>query len=109
GGKGQVALLSGEAGIGKSRISKTLLDRIADDAHVTIRLQCSPYHTNSPLIRLSPPARTCSASGRLDPPEVKLEKLEALLSQIGSEIVPTPRSTPPCCRFQRKDAIRPWS
>jgi class 3 adenylate cyclase/predicted ATPase len=87
GGKGQVALLCGEAGIGKSRISKTLLDRIADDAHVTIRLQCSPYHTNSPFYPIITQHEHAAHLRRLDPPEVKLEKLEALLSQIGSEIV----------------------
>src|SRR6266576_2354434 len=87
GGKGQVALLCGEAGIGKSRISKTLLDRIADDAHVTIRLQCSPYHTNSPFYPIITRHEHAAHLRRLDPPEVKLEKLEALLSQIGSEIV----------------------
>jgi class 3 adenylate cyclase len=53
GGKGQVVLLCGEAGIGKSRISKTLLDRI-DDAHAKIRLQCSPITPTAHFIRLSP-------------------------------------------------------
>src|SRR5262249_19941765 len=75
GGKGQVALLCGEAGIGKSRISKTLLDRIADDAHVTIRLQCSPYHTNSPFYPIITQHEHAAHLRRLDPPEVKLEKL----------------------------------
>jgi predicted ATPase/class 3 adenylate cyclase len=87
GGKGQVALLSGEAGIGKSRISNTLLDRIADDANVTIRLQCSPYHTNSPFYPIITQHEHAAHFQRLDPPKVKLEKLEALLSQIAPEIV----------------------
>src|SRR5262249_5606212 len=46
GGQGPGRLVWGEAGIRKSRRNKALLDRIADDAHVTIRLQCSPFHTN---------------------------------------------------------------
>ena len=87
GGKGQVALLCGEAGIGKSRISKTLLDRIAGDANVTIRLQCSPYHNNSPFYPIITQHEHAAHLGRLDPPEVKLEKLEALLSRIGPEIL----------------------
>ena len=86
-GQGQVALLSGEAGIGKSRITKTLLDRIADDANVTIRLQCSPYHNNSPFYPIITQHEHAAHLGRLDPPEAKLEKLEALLSRIGSDIL----------------------
>src|SRR5499426_1426844 len=65
---------------------QTLLDRIADDAHVTIRLQCSPYHTNTPFYPIIAQHEHAAHLQRLDPPEVKLEKLEALLSQIGSEI-----------------------
>ncbi len=87
GGKGQVVLLCGEAGIGKSRISETLLDRIANDAHVTIRLQCSPYHTNSPFFPIITQHEHAAHFQQLDAPEVKLDKLEALLSQIGPEIL----------------------
>ena len=87
GGEGQVGLLCGEAGIGKSRISKILLDRIADDAHVPIRLQCSPYHTNSPFYPVIIQHEHAAHFQRLDPPDVKLEKLEALLSQIGPEVL----------------------
>jgi class 3 adenylate cyclase/predicted ATPase len=86
GGKGQVALLCGEAGIGKSRISKTLLDR-TDDSHATIRLQCSPHHTNSPFYPIITQHEHAAHFQPLDSPEVKLEKLEALLSQIGPEIL----------------------
>jgi class 3 adenylate cyclase/predicted ATPase len=86
-GKGQVALLSGEAGIGKSRISKRLLDRIAGDANVTIRLQCSPYHNNSPFYPIITQHEHAAHLARLDSPEVKLKKLEALLSRIGSEVL----------------------
>jgi class 3 adenylate cyclase/predicted ATPase len=86
-GKGQVALLCGEAGIGKSRISKTLLDRIVGDPHIVIRLQCSPYHTNSPFYPIITQHEHAARFQPLDPAEVKLEKLEALLSQIAPEIV----------------------
>ena len=87
GGKGQVVLLCGEAGIGKSRISETLLDRIAKDAHVIIRLQCSPYHTNSPFFPIITQHEHAAHFQQLDAPEVKFDKLEALLSQIGPEIL----------------------
>src|SRR5215468_10011331 len=48
-GKGQVALLCGEPGIGKSRVTKTWLNLIADEPHIVIRYHCSPHHTNSPF------------------------------------------------------------
>ncbi len=48
-GEGQGVLLVGEAGIGKSRISRALLDAVADEPHIRIRYQCSPYHTDSAL------------------------------------------------------------
>ncbi len=48
-GGGQVALLCGEPGIGKSRMSNTFLDSIAEEPHIKIRYQCSPHHTNSPF------------------------------------------------------------
>jgi len=86
-GEGQVALLSGEPGIGKSRISKALLDRIADDANVTIRLQCSPYHNNSPFYPIIAQHEHAAHLRGADSPLVKLEKLEALLSRIGPEIL----------------------
>jgi class 3 adenylate cyclase/predicted ATPase len=85
-GKGQIALLCGEAGIGKSRISKTLLARILDDAHVTIRLQCSPHHTNSPFYPIIAQLEHAANFQSLDHAAVKLDKLEALLSEIAPEV-----------------------
>ena len=48
-GEGQGVLLVGEPGIGKSRITVALLDAVAAEPHLRIRLQCSPYHTDSAL------------------------------------------------------------
>ena len=49
GAKGQVALVCGEAGIGKSRVCSAWLDSIVEEPHITLRTHCSRYHTNNPF------------------------------------------------------------
>jgi class 3 adenylate cyclase/DNA-binding response OmpR family regulator/predicted ATPase len=82
-GKGQVALLCGEAGIGKSRICEAWLDRIIDEPHVTMRFQCSPHHTNSSFYPIINQLEHVSRFEREDTPEIKIKKLETVLSQAG--------------------------
>jgi class 3 adenylate cyclase/DNA-binding response OmpR family regulator/predicted ATPase len=82
-GKGQVVLLCGEAGIGKSRICEAWLDRIADEPHVTMRFQCSPHHTNSPFYPIINRLEHVARFEREDTPEIKVKKLESVLSQAG--------------------------
>ena len=48
-GEGQVVLLFGEPGIGKSRLARVLREAVSGEPHTLIRYQCSPYHTNSAL------------------------------------------------------------
>ena len=79
-GEGQVVLLSGEPGIGKSRITETLRDRIGDQLNTRLRYQCSPYHTNSAFYPIIYQLEQAAQFERNDTPEQKLDKLEALLS-----------------------------
>src|SRR5215510_2894157 len=83
-GKGQVALLCGEPGIGKSRVTKTWLNLIADEPHIVIRYHCSPHHTNSPFYPIINQLERAAHFEREDTPDLKLRKLEAALSQAGA-------------------------
>jgi class 3 adenylate cyclase len=78
-GKGQGMLLIGEAGIGKSRILRALLDTLKDEPHIRLRYQCSPFHAHSAFW----PVTQQLAHG--DTPDHRLDKLEALLAQAGNE------------------------
>jgi predicted ATPase len=83
-GKGQVVLLCGEAGIGKSRTCKAWLDSIANEPHILLRNQCSPYHANSPFYPTIKQLEHAAGFDRDDSPELKLTKLETVLSQAGA-------------------------
>ena len=82
-GEGQVALLCGEPGIGKSRIVEAILERIADLPYARIRCQCSAYFTTSALYPFA--RQLAHAAGFLptDSPATKLDKLERLLGESG--------------------------
>jgi class 3 adenylate cyclase/predicted ATPase len=83
-GDGQVVLLSGEAGIGKSRITQALGARIAEEPCKRLRYYCSPYHTNSALHPVIEQLERAAGLQRSDPPEVKLDKIEAALGHDGA-------------------------
>jgi class 3 adenylate cyclase/predicted ATPase len=79
-GDGQVVLVSGEAGIGKSRLTAALTERLRGEPHLHLRYFCSPYHQDSALFPFIDQFGRASGFGRDDPPIAKLGKLEALLS-----------------------------
>jgi class 3 adenylate cyclase len=80
-GEGQVVLLAGEAGIGKSRIVEALRERIAGTAYRTIRHQCSPYHTGSPFYPVIQQIEFAAGINPDDSGETKLAKLDTLLQE----------------------------
>src|SRR5436190_1156276 len=85
-GHGQMVLISGEAGIGKSRLVATLSESLALGTHRRIRYQCSPYHTNSALHPFVAQLERAAGIGPRDTSEQKLDKLEAMLA-LGTDQV----------------------
>jgi len=78
-GEGQVVLLSGEAGIGKSRLVGALHDRLAGEPHTRLRYFCSPHHQDSALYPFITQLERAAGFAREDTVETRLDKLEALL------------------------------
>jgi len=79
-GDGQVVLLSGEPGLGKSRIAAALLDRLGAERHLHLPYFCSPYHQDSALFPFIEQLERASQFARGDPPAVKQEKLATSLA-----------------------------
>ena len=80
-GEGQVVLLSGEAGIGKSRLTAALLERLATEPHTRLRYFCSPQHTDSALYPIIGQMERAAGLAHGDTAQVKLDKVDALLAQ----------------------------
>jgi class 3 adenylate cyclase/predicted ATPase len=86
GGEGQVVLLSGEAGIGKSRLTAALLERLAPEPHTRLRYFCSPQHTDSALYPIIGQMERVAGLAHDDTPQAKLDKLDAVLAQTSTSI-----------------------
>jgi predicted ATPase len=80
-GDGQVVLVSGEPGLGKSRIAAALAERLHAEPHIRLRYFCSPYHQDSALFPFIDQLGRAAGFARDDPPAARLEKLETLLAR----------------------------
>jgi class 3 adenylate cyclase/predicted ATPase len=85
-GEGQVVLLSGEAGIGKSRLTAALLERIAAEPHTRLRYFCSPQHTDSALYPIISQMERAGGFTHNDGPQQKLDKLDKVLALASTSI-----------------------
>ena len=81
---GQVVLISGEAGIGKSRLTAALLERLAGEPHTRLRYFCSPQHTDSALYPIIGQMERAAGLAHDDTPQARLDKLDTLLTQTAT-------------------------
>jgi class 3 adenylate cyclase/predicted ATPase len=85
-GEGQVVLLSGEAGIGKSRLTTALLESVATEPHTRLRYFCSPQHTDSAFHPIISQMERAAGLAHDDTAPAKLDKLDAVLAPTSTSI-----------------------
>src|SRR5262249_17913170 len=84
--EGQVVLLSGEAGVGKSRLTAALLEQVATKPHTRLRYFCSPQHTDSALYPIIGQMERAAGFAHDDIPQARLDKLDTLLAQTSTTL-----------------------
>lgn len=85
-GAGQIVVVAGEPGIGKSRLIQALREQLAGEPHKPVSFFCSPYHQESALFPVIRQLEHAASFAREDPPTVRLDKLEALLTQATDDL-----------------------
>jgi class 3 adenylate cyclase/ABC-type lipoprotein export system ATPase subunit len=84
-GDGHVALVVGEAGMGKSRLLEAVAERVAQEPHRLLRCQCSPYHRNSVLFPFKKPLHHAMALSHDLSSQENLDRIERMLSRVGRQ------------------------
>ena len=97
-------LLTGEPGIGKSRLIQAFRDQVRSDAVTVLRYFCSPFYVHSALHPILDQLERAANLEKRDPPEVKLDKLEAP-RQGTDRVAWRPLCSPRCCRSLPASAI----
>jgi class 3 adenylate cyclase/predicted ATPase len=85
-GEGRAVLISGEAGIGKSRLIAALLESLTPEPHTRLRYFCSPQHTDSAFYTIIGQMERAAELLHDDTPSQKLDKLDALLARTSTSI-----------------------
>ena len=85
-GDGSVVLVSGEPGIGKSRIAQTLFEQLDSETYTRLRLFCSPHHQDHALYPAITQLEQAAGFRRDDAIELRLDKLETVLTQAGGDL-----------------------
>ncbi len=88
-GDGRVLLITGEPGIGKSRLVEALLSRLEHEQHVRMRYFCAPNRQDSPLYPVIAQLERAAGITRDDTAEQKLDKLETMLGQATADLAET--------------------
>jgi class 3 adenylate cyclase/tetratricopeptide (TPR) repeat protein len=106
-GEGEVVLLSGEPGIGKSRVLRALRERLSEQGAVTLQYQCSPYHVNTAFHPFADHLERVLRLRRDEPADAKLDKLESLVVGLNARPLQDARLLAPVLGINAEDRHGP--